>query len=417
MRGSKGLKLLYILISLSFVNGDYTCESQSSICSIDGQSISASDPFIITGNETSAITFLIISNVFMPQAPQTIFTNYPDISSFTIANTSLQEISPTVFKNALKLTILLIIYGEITTLNNGSFVHCGKLQSLQVVSQQLSSIDILAFQGLKNLQYLILSDNYLTFLHPLIFTVLPKLMCFIIENNLLTTIDSQQFVKNPLLLAVTLSGNHLKTIPNDLFQAQTFLESFHADNNQLVTAQTFGASYVDVSFNKLRNFTISSGEKTVHIDNNVIRKIICGSTNLTVQRFYADNNLLSNFLCIRDMTNLTELSVTNNKMPKPTKKAFLKLINLVELEMVNMTRFTTVPAKVFSPLKSLSNLRVDNLAGYKNLNITFPNLYIIGLSTKSWNCTYISYVKNILESQNIIFNQNVRFDEVPNCSL
>jgi hypothetical protein len=205
---------------------------------------------------------------------------------------------------------------------------------------------------------------------------------------------------------VILSGNQIEALPNDLFQSQVSLASLHADKNQMVTAQSYGASYVDFSFNKLRNFTISSGEKTVHIKDNLIRKLICSSTNLTVQRLYADNNLLTNFLCIRDMTNLTDLSIINNKMPKPTKKPFLNLTKLRSFQMFNMTRFTSVPAKIFTPLTSLSNLRVDRLAAYKNLNITIPKIYILGLTTVTFSCTFLSSVSSILKAQRISLTFN-----------
>ncbi|CAG9797739.1 unnamed protein product [Chironomus riparius] len=415
MTRAKIILLIYFI--LKSTDSDYTCDLDSGICSIEGQNISASDPFVITSNGSSLVTFLIFAESFMPQAPESIFTTYPDITWLSISNTSLQEISSKVFTNALKLTNLLIQYGSLSMLNNGTFVHCRKAQSIQIVNHQISFIDIMAFQGLKELQNLILSENYLTYLHPLTLSVLPKLMNFDIGYNLLTTIDSHQFIKNPLLFGLTISGNQLKTLPNDLFQSQTNLNSIYADHNQLVTAQSYGVNYVDISFNKLRNFTLSSGETTVHIENNFIRKIICSSTNLTVERFYADNNLLTSFLCIRDMENLIDLNVNNNKMLKTTKKAFLKLGNLQDLSMLNMTRFNSVPAKIFSSLKLLLYLRVDSLIRYKNLNVTLPNLFILTLSTKTWNCTYVSHVENILNSQNIVLFQNEASQLEPRCNI
>ena len=402
--------LLLIYFILKSTVADYSCKSESGICSINRQNISASDPFSVTRNNSSSITSLVIADGFMPEAPHTIFTKYPEIIWFSISNTSLQELSSDVFTNAFNLAFLVILDGFLTTLHNGTFSYCVKLQSLQVTDQQITSIDIMAFQELKSLQNLFLNNNQLSSLHPLILSVLPKLMYFSIKNNLLTTIDSQQFVNNPTLYSVMLSGNQIKTLPNDLFQSQARLSSFYADHNQLVTVQSYGASYVDVSFNKLRNFTISSGETTVHIENNFIRKIICSNTNLTVQRFYADNNLLTNFQCIRDMVNLTDLSIINNKMSKPSKKVFLKLGNLVSFQMYNMTRFSSVPAKIFTPLSSLSNLRVDRLAAYKNFNITIPKLYILGLTTVTWNCTFLSSVSSILKSQRISLIFNVGSD-------
>ncbi|XP_070505279.1 chondroadherin-like [Chironomus tepperi] len=413
----KGIKsVIGLLLILKFSEAAYNCSYQTGICSVDKQSISASEPFVVNRENASSVTLLVLSDGYMPQPPPTIFTKYPELNLLSIANMSLQEISSNVFTNAKKLISLLIMRGQLTTLNNGTFSGCENLQSLQVTNQKLSSIDIMAFQGLKNLQNLYLSNNQLTFIHPLVLATLPKLMNFNIDYNLLTEIDSQQFISNPVLYGVNFNSNQLKILPNNLFQAQKFLGSFYAADNQLITAQSFGASYVDVKNNKIRNFTLSSGESTVHIQNNLIRKIICSSTNLTVQRFYADNNFLTNFLCIRDMVNLTDLSVVNNKMPRPTKTPFLKLTKVRAFQMYNMTRFSTVLPKVFSPMVSLSNLRVDRLAAYKNLNITLPKVSILALTTTTWNCTYLSSVNSILKSQRIILVFNIGSDR-SRCTL
>ena len=113
MGGTKRILIIFLILKLS--EADYSCSSQSGICSLEGQSVSASDLFVISRNRSSPITLLIIADGFMPQAPQTIFTQYPEITFLSISNTSLQEISSNVFKNALKLTSLLIINGHFVT--------------------------------------------------------------------------------------------------------------------------------------------------------------------------------------------------------------------------------------------------------------------------------------------------------------
>jgi len=154
--------LLLIYFILKSTVAEYSCTSESGICSIDGQSISALDPFLVTRNNSSSIASLIIADGFMPEVPATIFTKYPEITWFSIANTSLQEISSNVFTNAFKLTFLLIMDGLLTTLHNGTFSNCRKLQSLQIDNQELTSIDIMAFHGLKSLQNLYLNLRFIS---------------------------------------------------------------------------------------------------------------------------------------------------------------------------------------------------------------------------------------------------------------
>lgn len=397
---AKETVLVLILAVLTAVSANYTCSYNSgSLCFIQEQTISATDSFIISKQGNLAI---IISDGYMPKMPDTIFSNYPNTTMLSVSNVSLQELSSSNFENAQKLTSLLIMLDSITTVNNGTFVACSQLQSLQLTKQRISFIDAMAFKGLKKLQNLFLSFNQLTAVNPQILHPLSSLTNFVVDNNFLTAIDSSLFAKNPNLYSVSFDSNKISSMPKDLFQGP--LASFSCSGNLLTSGYTFGASYVDLSSNRLTNVTFSTGENTVQIHDNFVRKLICPTTNLTVSRFFAQNNSLTNFLCIRDMVNLTDLFIYNNKMPNPTRKPFLKLNRLKILHMYGMSRFTKVRVKALAPLTSLLNLRVDQLTVYKGLNQALPQLYLVGLYTNNWNCTYVNKISSILKDQKIIMS-------------
>lgn len=333
--------------------------------------------------------------------PNDIFQRYPDLTLLSITNVSLQDLAPSNFQNAGKLINLLINTGQLTTLKEGVFAGCVQLQSLQVTRQQLSVIDTMAFSGLNKLQNLFLSRNQLTSLNPAILNTLPSLLSFNVDNNLLTSIDPMQFSRNKNLRAVSFNENQLTTLPLDLFQFQTRIESFNANKNFLTSGYTFGSKFVDLTMNRLRNVTLITGEETVHISNNFVRRIICPSSTPTVTRLYAFNNSLSNFMCIRDMVNLTDLHVYNNRLPNPIQSVFLKLTNLRSLFMYDMSRYAKLRVRALAPLKSLFNLRVDQLAIYRNLKATIPKISILALNTRTWNCTYMNRISNLLKQQKI----------------
>lgn len=388
------------------------CTSESSMfCVIKNQIVSAADPFIITRNSSVKTEGIIITDGEMPIIPNSLLTSYPGVNFLSIVNVSLSQITPDSFNSGGNLQNLLIMQGNLVTLVNGTFKNCKYLQSLQITRHDISFVDLMAFQGLGNLQNLNLNGNQLTSLHPLTFAPLRNLMMINIGSNQLTTLDTNLFAMNLALVSFDLSKNQLTVIPVDLFAAQYLSKgSLDFSENKLTSAQSFGADYVDFSFNNLRSFQFVSGGKTIHIENNFIRKVTCLNANLTLQRLYAVNNSLQNLLCIRDMVNLTDLHVANNKLVKPTQKAFLKLENLRSLQLFNMTRFSSIPAKAFVPLKKLSNLRVDRLDSYKIVKQLLPNLNILGLSTITWNCTYTKLIFDILKPQNIIMNYNVLTD-------
>lgn len=416
MGNQKSLVLL-ILPLLKIVEGSYKCTQETSpLCYIKEQTVSSTEPFIIENRNSSGFGNLVFSDGYMPQLPKTIFKNYPDITFLSISNMSVNELIKGDFENAAKLISMLINIGMLTSLSNETFKSCGALQSLQIMRHQISFIDDLAFQGLDKLENLYLSKNRLTFLNPKVFTVLPNLFLFSVQENLLTYLDPSLFIKNFNLKSATFSQNMISSIPEDLFQSQSSLSSVYFDRNQLTSVVSFGANIVDVSNNSLVNFTVVGGEKTIHIKNNNIRKLACPNKNFTVTRLYAENNELRSLLCIRDMINLTDLYVNNNRLPQPRKNGLVKLTKLRMLWMHDMKTFKRMLVKPLTALPSLYNIKVDQLAVYKNLNKTLPKLDILGLTTTSWNCTYVKKIYTLLKQQGISMLFNVQAEKT-RCSL
>ncbi|KAG5675564.1 hypothetical protein PVAND_005459 [Polypedilum vanderplanki] len=401
--------ILYICVLLLYLNeADIQCtKAYSIICYIQGQSISPTNPFIIVNSNQTKASSVIIFDGQMPIMPNTIFLNNPQISTISINSMNLQQIAPDNFANGGNLKSIIIMKGMIKTLGNGTFKSCTNLLQLQITEQQISFIDINTFLGLQNLQILVLNNNQISSLHPLLFNPLISLSVILLQNNSLNSLDSTLFVKNTMLSGIYFAGNSITDLSNDLFKNQNFKSgSIDFSYNYLTTAQSYGASTINFSFNKLKTFYLSSGESTINIRNNFLRKIICPNSIPTVKRLYLSNNSLSNFLCIRDMVNLTELDVSENKyLIKPTKNTFMKLTKLMILTMCNMTKFTSIPAKAFvSTQNSLYNLRVDSLSSYKIVKQLLPQLTVLAINTLNKNCTYLQSLKTLLKNQSISMN-------------
>jgi Leucine-rich repeat (LRR) protein len=291
----------------------------------------------------------------------------------------------------------LIRTSPMTVLINETFRNCVNLQMLQISKTDIDTIEPMAFMGLKSLTNLILSPSKLTSLPLNVFKMLESLKIIDISKNMLTSIDASLFASSPALSFVNLQENNISELPPNIFQNVLKLGSFYVNNNQLKSVSTYGATYFDANFNQLSSVELIGGESTIHASNNALTKIICPNiTNLSVQRLYMQNNSLTSFLCIRDMVNLTDLDVSGNNMRKPTRKVFAKLINLKSFKIDSMKKFVSIAAKTFADLKSLRNLYVSRMPAYKYVKQFIPSLYLLGLTTTSWNCSHVQFVADTL---------------------
>lgn len=409
--------LVRVLILLTFqifdrASAAISCSRDDSVlCQAQDQQLSPTDTFEIARTSGVPITDLVLYNIAMPILPTTIFTSYPNISFLSLSNTGLKQLSVKNFANGVKLKKLFIFGGFLTRVVNGTFRSCTSLENLQITNNRISVIELNAFQGLNSLSNLCLSNNSIVVLHPLVLATLPNLNLFVAETNKIKKLSSDMFLQNPTLIYVSFNENQLTELPPDLFRANQFLERISFTNNFLTSVRTYGSKVADFTFNRLKNLQIDSRLEKLLFEGNLLEKIECADANLTtIDRVFLNNNSLTNFDCIRDMTNLTELEVSANKFVRPTQATFAKLTQLKHLRMFNQTRFLKIAAKVYSPLNSLQTLAVDRLMDYRNLRQLFPDLYMVSLTTTTWNCSYTRQVVNALSRQKITINYNNRFD-------
>jgi hypothetical protein len=174
---------------------------------------------------------------------------------------------------------------------------------------------------------------------------------------------------------------------------------------------------VDLSKNRLKQLQIDYGTETLHVNDNQLEILDCKSVALlSLKRVYASNNSLTNFKCIQDMTNLTDLDLSDNLFARPMQDVFKNLTKIRDFGIFNQTKFLKVAAKTFSPMRSISALRIDRLIDYRNIRQLFPNITQISLTTRTWNCSYTHQVAKVLARQKILMNYN-NFRDRAICSI
>jgi neutral trehalase len=208
------------------------------------------------------------------------------------------------------------------------------------------------------------------------------------------------------LFSVAFTSNLLEELPPNLFESNQFISSIHFDQNLLTTARTYGAEFVELSSNKLSQLKLDARTKILHANNNFLSSFDCADDLTSYERVFTNNNSLTNFKCVKDMENIYDLQISDNKLLRPNPGIFNKLVKMKDLRLYNQPKFDKVAAKVFAPMKKLAVLRVDRFVDYRNLKQLFPELFMIALSTKTWNCSYTTQVSKALARQRIRMNYN-----------
>ena len=119
----------------------------------------------------------------------------------------------------------------------------------------------------------------------------------------------------------------------------------------------------------------------------------------------ATNNSLQNLGCIRNMTQLSALNLSKNKISKLVKSMFVNLKKLQTLDL-SYNPIMKVTPTMFAPLIKLGDLSIDKMSGIENIREQMAALQFISLTTTTWNCSALLLVAKIYNSQKVSLSMN-----------
>jgi Leucine-rich repeat (LRR) protein len=312
----------------------------------------------------------------------------------------LKQIRINDFKNGLKLRNIFFYKTQIQVVPSQVFRLCKNLDQLTLTTSPIQRIAKGAFGNLRKLNSLVLTELPLITFPSNMLANLTALTELIFEGCNLTTLPSDFFVNNQNLTKVLLKDNKLESLSDEIFDPLERLDVLNLENNNLLKVVTSRAREFLAQNNRIQEIHISAFAGYVNVDNNFIEKITCDNgLNVTLVSF--SNNSLTNFNCLRNMAKAFLMSLDNNKFSKLSSKSFTNLRAIRTLKL-NGNPELKPTAKMFSPLSLLRELYVDRLTtGYKNLRQQYPDLTMLYLTTRSWNCSFLKQVANTLNTQKI----------------
>ena len=119
-------------------------------------------------------------------------------------------------------------------------------------------------------------------------------------------------------------------------------------------------------------------------------------------------------ICIKRMFALKELDLSNNKFTQISKNTFVNLKNLTSLNFA-YNKFKKLGPQMFATAKGLRELKVDKFGGYKLVRKMCAKLAYLSLTTKLWDCNFVSTVAGLLHKQRILIDFNDEFSQNFTC--
>ncbi|XP_026205512.1 toll-like receptor 13 isoform X1 [Anabas testudineus] len=165
------------------------------------------------------------------------------VTSVKLFHNLLKKIHRKDFGSLSKLRSLNLQDNYITHVDDGSFIHLGALTTLDIRSNRLTNLTANLFQGLSNLTVLVLSTNHIKLIHTSAFQFLSSLQTVMLGfNNLQQITDIQPILQLAHLQELSISYN--------------LFTSFETKDLQL--SKSSGLKVLDVSYNKLKKFSITT---------------------------------------------------------------------------------------------------------------------------------------------------------------
>lgn len=380
------------------------------MCRVSGGSVNADEDLQISNANPIAVTTLTFDSTSFTSIPRNTFRNFPKVTLLYISKNNLETLTEDSFQGATSLTNLAFWDTKITAIPDGVFKLCTALKQLRIHNNPMSEITGRPFLGLNTLQLLELTDMLLSTFDSAVLADLEALEKIKINNCSLTYISSDFFANNPKLTDIDISGNNIATIESEAFDMLKGLQNLNVAYNMITSLYTSFAQTVVANHNELKSLSIGSSTVSLNVMNNKLTHITC-EDNLKMKLFYASKNRLSKIMCVRKMTSVLVLNLDSNRLVRLNKNIFSGLVNITNFDISFNPRLKLGTAMI-SNMKNLKQIKVDRLAsGYKSLRTNLPKLYAIYLTTRNWDCSRVTRVANVLNTQQIyMFFNNFTMD-------
>ncbi|XP_065190219.1 protein artichoke-like [Sycon ciliatum] len=326
------------------------------------------------------------------------FYNMPGLMTIDISNNMISTVGSRAFSNLSNLTKLDLSHNKISDLPSDTFFALPNLVILDLSDNKISHVR--KFPNLPALAVLDLYQNRISSIESNALEFLPALAKVRLHNNALSYLPSNVLERLPKLQWLRLDHNPIGRFPGRSFSNLAILEnlvfSVGFGNISMIESEAFynlsGLVKIDLSKNRIstiqsQGFTGLPKLTTVNLSHNSIMHLPSnafvllpqlGTLDLSNNRFPRFRGFLElpaltvlNFShgfgsvntieteTFYNMSFLTKLDLSNNKLSRIQSRAFVGLESVTEIDLSNST-ISALPADTFVMLPNLTTLHLQN---------------------------------------------------------
>lgn len=254
-------------------------------------------------------------------------------------------------------------------------------------------------------------------MHGKLFRNVTNLQVLDLSFNEIETLDVSIFKRLSNLILLSLNDNRIKFVCLQYFNS---VENLYLQNNQisdfliLTSDDVDDFGFINLANNSITGFSArNSNIKEISIENNKLEVVYL---NENVIKFFAANNNITDFgftdlinleilnlscnpigqliktQSLAQMGNLTELSLKNTGLKNIQDETFSHQANMKTLD-ISYNNLGKIDLQKFKQMHDLEQLFIDGneliSINYKQIDVLFPNLTLIGLSNNKWDCFHL----------------------------
>lgn len=276
---------------------------------------------------------LNLSDNYLTEAPSAVFHYMTNLTKLILSNNKMSKLVPRLFFKLSNLEYLDLSGNPFNPgfiLSEDTFKDINNLIVLKIESSNLKRVSLLTYRELVHLKELYLNDNKLSMITAYEFTSLSSLKLLYLDGNQLHIIRDHAF-SGLRLIHLGLSRNSLQYLPSCAF-CNLMLESLDLSSNKFTTFSSSLLSPLSLTLSVLSvngNHDLESPSGSFsHLIHPLKRVQVIKAANIGLDDYLPIN-------CFNNLTHLTSLDISSNKLSNISSTWFKQLINIETIDLSN----------------------------------------------------------------------------------
>lgn len=344
----------------------------------------------IPSNEVQSI---FATDSTMEYIPEQLLEEFNKITKLELNSVGLLKLN--ALKSCSELTNISLNFNLLVTLEEKTFAPCTMLKEIHINGNLIETIDKKAFEGLSSLEKLYIKNNFKSMpnppasvtLHPDIFQSVANLTH--LNLNLFQTVDFNTSLQKFYLklISLNLRNNGIIEITSETFNNKSILKELILADNQIT----------NINMTDLRRFGYLNLLNFSNNNLSTLPRSFFEGLDFVTTCDLSYNNFEDIPETVRNLPDLQQMSLKNNRLSRLTTQFDETLTKLVTLDLSN-NKIESISPMFFKSMPNLANLTISKNDCIDSNTTSFKDL------SSDLNDCYQNYVTETF----CVFNYNTR---------